>query len=74
LLARKIRDESMGTVEASQAFSRIEEDLESEWISFGPVGRGQADRGHLAGVLPRSTAAPGGWGQSWPEGPPVTMR
>jgi len=40
-LVRKIRYESMGTVEASQAFSRIEEDLESEWISFGTVGRSQ---------------------------------
>ena len=74
MLARKIRDESMGTVEASQAFSRIEEDLESERISFGTVGRGQADRGHLAGVQLRSMAAPGGWGQSWQEVPPVTMR
>ena len=40
-LVRKIRYESMGTVEASQAFSLIEEDLESEWISFGTVGRSQ---------------------------------
>jgi len=73
-LVLKVRYESIGTVEASQAFSRIEEDLESEWISFGTVGCGQADGGHLAGVLPRSTAAPGGRGQSWQEVPPVTMR
>lgn len=40
-LLRKIRYESLGTVEASQAFSRIEEDLESEWVSFGTAGRSQ---------------------------------
>lgn len=39
-LVRRIRYESLGTVEASQLFSHIEEEMENEWVSFGTVGKG----------------------------------